>query len=385
MNKKAPTFSLKDQLFNKEKVEYIAWLIKEVYWNFSNDKFSEEVLVKFPELELTQRISHISEMFKKHLSDDFEESVNILLKSLPKNEENWTLDNNFWDFIFAPYLEYVATYGLDYIDKNLYWPWEYQIWLEFCFKALERMTQNFSSEFAIRHFFNSYEEETFSKVLMWSESENYHVRRLSSEGSRQKLPWWKGISLDYNKTIQVLDNLYCDNSRFVTRSVANHLNDISKIDAELVVKTLKKWKQSNDSSDIDYIISHSTRWLVKQWHKGTLELLWYSSNPKITVTNLSVKNNVVKIWDALEFEFNISSQKEENLIIDYKIYFQNKAWDLKPKVFKIKKLELKKSVKINKKHSLKMMTTKALYHWEHQVEIIINWKSFGKKSFELKK
>jgi 3-methyladenine DNA glycosylase AlkC len=36
--------------------------------------------------------------------------------------------------------------------------------------------------------------------------------------------------------------LYFDESRYVTRSVANHLNDISKIDESLVIETLEKWK-----------------------------------------------------------------------------------------------------------------------------------------------
>jgi len=67
-------------------------------------------------------------------------------------------------------------------------------------------------------------------MLNWSKSENYHHRRLASEGSRQKLPWCQKINLDYKKTIKILDNLYFDESRYVTRSVANHLNDISKID-----------------------------------------------------------------------------------------------------------------------------------------------------------
>jgi 3-methyladenine DNA glycosylase AlkC len=48
--------------------------------------------------------------------------------------------------------------------------------------------------------------------------------------------------LDYKRTIEILDNLYFDKSRYVTRSVANHLNDISKIDGDLVVDVLEKWK-----------------------------------------------------------------------------------------------------------------------------------------------
>jgi 3-methyladenine DNA glycosylase AlkC len=93
--------------------------------------------------------------------------------------------------------------------------------------------------------------------------------------------------LDFRKTIIILDNLYTDKSRFVTRSVANHLNDIAKIDGDLVVEVLENWKKKininsgqthrsaptkenvgvnlcvHPANDLDYIISHSTRTLVK--------------------------------------------------------------------------------------------------------------------------
>lgn len=382
MNKKVSTFSLKDQLFNKQKVEYISGLIKEVYSDFSDKLFIIEVLEKFPELELTERITHISKIFYKYLPEDFEKSVNILLKSLPENKENWTLDNNFWDFIFAPYSEYIATYWWEYIES--FWKLEYKKWLTFCFDALEKSTVNFSCEYSIRYFLNNYEEDTFNKMLEWSNSKNYHVRRLSSEWSRPKLPWWKKINLDLGKTTEILDNLHWDKSRYITRSVANHLNDISKIDAQMVVDILNWWKKKNYATDIDYIISHSTRGLVKSWHKETLELLWYSSNPKITVENFKLINSKITIWESLEFSFDIYWQKDENLIVDYKIYFPNKAWVLKPKVFKIKKIILQENENIRKKHPFKIMTTKALYYWEYKIEIIINWVCFGKKSFDLK-
>ncbi len=405
MKKAKVTFSLKDQLFNKEKVEYISGLIKKVCPNFLSVEFEKEVVGKFPELELKQRISHISDMFQKYIWDknNFEQRVNILLKSLPEEQENWTLDNNFWDFIFCPYSLFVAENWIEYIkcspsllSKRGDLEVSYER-LDFCFNALEQMTSRFSCEDAIRYFLNNYEEETFAQMLKWSESENYHHRRLASEGSRQKLPWCQNINLDYKKTIAILDNLYCDESRYVTRSVANHLNDISKIDSDLVIDTLEKWKNfvgnncscSLQSKDLNYIISHSTRTLVKKWDTRTLEFLWYSSNPKITVNDFEIKNKTVKIGESLEFSFDINFIKQENLIIDYKIYFLAKSWKLLPKVFKIKKINNKvrsdynDTLHIAKKHKLKIMTTKALYVWKHFLEIVINGKSFGKKNFKL--
>jgi hypothetical protein len=88
MKKTKPSFSLKDQLFNKEKVEYLSGLIKNIYPEFSDKKFEKDILDKFPELELKQRISHISDILKKYLPDNFEESVNILVESLPEIIEN---------------------------------------------------------------------------------------------------------------------------------------------------------------------------------------------------------------------------------------------------------------------------------------------------------
>jgi hypothetical protein len=88
MAKKEVTFSLKDQLFNKEKVEYLSILIKDTYPDFLSDEFEKEVLSKFPELELKERMNYISDLFTKYLFEDFEKSVDILIRSLPEIKEN---------------------------------------------------------------------------------------------------------------------------------------------------------------------------------------------------------------------------------------------------------------------------------------------------------
>ena len=389
MQKIEPSFLLKDQLFNKQKVEYLSWLIKKVYPDFLIEEFEKEVLNKFPELELKQRIYHISDTLKKYIWDknDFEKAVNIMIKSLPELEDNWTLDNNFWDFIFTPYCDYIRKF------------WCNKINLKFSLESQAKITPYASSEDSIRYFFNKFEEQTFAKMLEWSKSDNYFLRRLASEGSRAKLPWCQKINVDYKKPIEILDNLYTDESRYVTRSVANHLNDIAKIDWNLVIEILARWKndvgypQGSRPTDLDYIISHWTRTLVKQWHKKTLEFLGYSTNPQVRINNFNIINKEIKIWESLEFSLDISGCIEgeplqENLIIDYKIYFLNKSWKLLPKVFKIKKCRdtpcrYPDVLHITKKHKLKIMTTKALYEWEHFVEIVINGKNFWKKSFEL--
>lgn len=383
MIKPKPKFFLKDQLINKEKVEYLADLINksfEKHWNESLEKFNKnnfirDVLIKLPELELKERIYHISDLLKIYLPDDFKEAVEILIKSLPDEIITDVEDNNFWDFIFCPFSDFVA--------KN----WCNKKYLEFSLDAIEIMTTRFSAEDAIRNFINESEEETLKRILKWSKSNNYHIRRLATEWTRPKLPWAKKINLDYKKTIQILDNLYFDSSRYVTRSVSNHLNDIAKIDPNLVIEVLKKWQKTKKSQDLDYIISHSTRALVKKWDKKTLEFLWFSNSLNIEIKNFQIKDNKVKIWESLIFEFEIESkwENDQKLIIDYLIYFKMANWKLKPKVFKITNKLIKKwqILKIKKKHHLKLMTTKKLYEWEHKIELQINWVKYWRYDLDL--
>ena len=77
-------------------------------------------------------------------------------------------------------------------------------------KALEEFTIDSSSEFAIRQFILKYEDKTMQQMKIWAKSENEHIRRLSSEGCRPRLPW--AIALpkykkDPSKVLEVLELL----------------------------------------------------------------------------------------------------------------------------------------------------------------------------------
>ena len=79
-------------------------------------------------------------------------------------------------------------------------------------------------------------ERTLATVLTWTRHEDPSVRRLASEGTRPKLPWARqvaAITRFPSATVPVLDRLYQDESDFVRRSVANHLNDTSRLDPAL--------------------------------------------------------------------------------------------------------------------------------------------------------
>jgi 3-methyladenine DNA glycosylase AlkC len=370
-------FSLKDHLFNEQKIEKIAKEIGRVYPEFEKVKFKKSTLIKFPQLELKERIAWITENLKNYLPPDFRAATKILLESLPAPNDNSKSDNDFGDFIYAPYADFVAKHGC----KTEH--------LQFALDALKEITTRFSAEDAIRYFINAFPDKTMNELQKWSLDSHYHVRRLASEGTRPKLPWSQKITIPIERPLTILNNLFADKTRFVTRSVANHLNDISKSNPELAIETLDKWQKSNqqDPKEMEYIINHSLRTLVKKGEKKAIEFLNFSSKPKVTISAFKINKNPIAIGEAVEFEFALTPKKDERLIIDYVLYFSNKEGKTNnKKVFKIKQIEVKRNQKvvISKKHRLiGDMTTRKIHPGKHVIEIQVNGQKMAKKDFEL--
>lgn len=367
---------LKDVLFNALKVQKIALEIKSVYLEFQANEFEEEICREFSELELKARIYHIRDMLYKYLPKEYELAVGILLRSLPKELDPAKSDDDFGDFIYAPYSEYIARYGCcgEHLDFSL--------------QALREITKRFSVEFAIRDFINFYPQETLVMMGSCAISANYHERRLASEGLRPKLPWGKKVTLDHRKALTHLDQLFYDKTRYVTRSVANHLNDIAKIDPTLVIETLKRWKASGrqHKKEMDFIINHALRTLVKKGNEEALGLLGYVKNPDIKVNHFILQTEDIMIGDSLIFDIILEAKEDMKLMIDYIMHFRTKAGTPSPKVHKFKNIELKKNtfVTLQKKHHFKAgMSTRKLYEGEHKVELQINGRIYKEHKFRL--
>lgn len=373
---KEDKFSLKDHLFNRVKIEKIAEEIVSVYPDFEKDQFINSVIQKFPELELKARIYHITDCLKAHLPQDFKSAVEVLLKSLPAPCDPNLNDDDFGDFIYAPYNHFIAIYGCR------------KTYLSFSLNALEELTTRFSAEDAIRYFINAFPEETLQKMNQWAKHAHYHVRRLASEGSRPKLPWCQKISISIDKPLGILEQLYSDSTRYVTRSVANHLNDIAKVQPDLVISTLKKWSKAKkqDPKEMDFIVRHALRTLIKKGNNQALALIGIQQNPDIKISLLQ-STKKVKMNSHLMFEVELAAKEDCKLLIDYIIYFQNKKGELtSQKVFKWKQLSLNQNESsiIAKKHLMRQfMTTRTLYTGKHKLEFQVNGKVLLKTDFEL--
>lgn len=370
-------FSLKDHLFNQAKIEKIADELQAVYPKFSKHDFVQTVVSKFPDLELKQRITWIAECLKQYLPADYEKAVSILCRALPQPCDPTLSDDDFGDFIYAPYNEFVAKYGCS------------KRYLEVSLDAIHQITTRFSAEDAIRYFINAFPDETLARLRVWVGDSHYHVRRLVSEGTRPKLPWAQKIGLDMKDPLPFLDALHADSTRFVTRSVANHVNDISKRDPDLALDLLEKWQalKAQQPEELAFVVKHALRGLVKAGHPRALAAFGVKADTRVLVKRFVVRTPQVVIGEALNFECELCAESDETVIVDYVIYFQNKAGELKnKKVFKLKQTTLKANecVVLSKNHMFRAgMTTRALYPGLHAVEIQVNGAILARETFRL--
>lgn len=205
--------------------------VNAAYKNFPCEQFTASVLAHpWEELPLRARMQRIAEVLGRYLPRNYEDALAVLFQ----------IDE---DCIGFPYLfipDFVANYGLS--EES----WELSM------KALERFTQLSSSEFAIRPFILLDPARAMNQMLQWSLRPNEHVRRLSSEGCRPRLPWSMDIPLfkkDPAPVLEVLENLKADPSLYVRKSVANNLNDIAKDNPDFVLKTVEQWISASPETD----------------------------------------------------------------------------------------------------------------------------------------
>ncbi|GAA2913065.1 hypothetical protein GCM10010517_79620 [Streptosporangium fragile] len=367
---------LKDQLFNLDKVTMIATRLRQAKASFRPEDFIDEVMDRLGDLELKQRITWISEVLERHLPDDYRPAVGALLRSLPAPCDPALSDGDFGDFIYAPYSEFVARRGCTDTD------------LAYSLDALKQITTRFSAEDAIRTFINAYPDHTMNTLIEWTRDKHYHVRRLCSEGTRPRLPWSRRLSVPASAAIPILDNLFDDRTRFVTRSVANHLNDIAKSDPDLVVETLHRWRTTGrqEPREMNYIIRHATRTLVKTGHRDTLGLLGIDPDRRVTVTDLTIPPTV-HLGAALDISITVHAAETSEAIIDYAVHFAGPPG--RPggrKVYKLRRLTVPAghSVTLAKTHPLRAgMSTRTIHAGEHAIEVLVNGTPRAKRSFQV--
>jgi len=365
--------------FNPQMITLMGEHLRKAEPNFNKQHFVDSATTGLDELELKQRATHIRRALEETLPSDFAKACTGMINALhPASDidlSGTVMDSDgIRGWAIMPMAEYVSEHGSDNFETSL--------------ETLKELTKRFTAEFAIRTFFISNTSRTLAHVERWARDENYHVRRLASEGSRPRLPWALRLPefvVDPTPIIAILEALKDDPEEYVRRSVANNLNDIAKDHPDLVADIARRWLK-DASPTRKKLVKHACRTLIKQGHTKTLEAFGYSE-PVLSVGEITLKNATVELGSHLEFEVSITSDAHSTqpLIIDYVIHHQKANGTTSPKVFKWKTLDLPagKSLTVSKKHAVKPITTRVYYAGQHQVEIQINGKSFGKADFNL--
>ena len=345
--------------------------VAEVYPTFNKKQFIDAIYEgDFAQKEWKDRMKHTTIVFHQFIPENFSEAVIIIDKIILNLRKNKFTDGNLAFIFFADYIE---IYGIDDFKTSA--------------KAFVSITQFISCEFAVRPFILKYKEKMIDEMTKWSLHENHHVRRLSSEGSRPRLPWAMAIPFlkkDPASILPILENLKNDPSEYVRRSVANNLNDIVKDNPEIVLKIANKWK--GQTKETDAIIKHGCRTLLKQGHPEILSHYGLES-ANIELSSFEIKTPIVKIGDYLQFQFHLNNKNEEakTVRLEYAVHYKKAKGHLAKKVFKIseKIYQPNQLIKVDRNQSFKIITTRVFHTGIHQLSIIINGTESEALNFDL--
>lgn len=350
----------------------ISQALSQVLPHFPMQNFEESCLEDLNKLELKERVSHIINILHQYLPADFKKASTILI-SISDVWNFGKVDDPLKSFAAWPLIDYFSVYGLEHPKESL--------------DGLMQLTHLFSAEFAIRPFIVKYPEYCHEQFTLWVKDASNDVRRLVSEGTRPKLPWGiqlKQFVVDPTPNLCLLDILKSDPSLYVRRSVANHLNDIAKDHPSVVIATCKKWRK-DDSKEVNWVIKHATRTLVKKGCAEVFPLLGFTENPQITIEEIKLSNDVIKLGESISFDFDIKSDSNnlQNIVIDYTIYFVKSNGTQQGKVFKLKNITLKpnESMSLKKSFSFRPITTRKYYKGEHKIELLVNGNALLTKDF----
>lgn len=244
-------------------------------------------------------------------------------------------------------------------------------------QLLADLTGRLTSEFSVRTLLRHDLDRALAIALRWTASEDEHVRRLASEGTRPYLPWGMRVpqlTARPDATVPILDALYRDDSEYVRRSVANHLNDISRDRPELVVAVAGRWLADPDGTT-PALVRRALRTLVKQGHPEALGLLGFGPAP-VDVDGPRIDRASVPFGGTVQFTATIRNRGTEDarLAIDYVVHHQKANGSQTTKTFKLatRTLTPGEHLVVDRAHSFRAISTRRYYPGPHAVALQVN-------------
>lgn len=253
---------------------------------------------------------------------------------------------------------------------------------------LAGLTGRLTAEFAIRTLLRHDLDRALELIRDWTTSEDLDVRRLASEGTRPYLPWSTRvpeITARTGVTIPVLDALYRDPEEYVRRSVANHLNDLSRDAPTMVVDTARRWLSEPDENTAR-LVRHGLRTLIKKGDVQALELLGFGP-VSVDIAGPLLGSTTVEFGHSIEFSAVLHNRgdKPARVAIDYTVYHRKANGGQTGKTFKLatRTLEPEEKLKVGREHSFRAITTRRYHPGMHAISLQINGVESARAQFEL--
>ena len=366
--------------------------------HFSNTIFHEKLVINCSEIvgqnknaaiEITGKRDYESEWQSLSLMQRLRAAAQALNSAMPQTKGAEVVlsalqnNENLSGWLSLVCCEYIATHEHLTIEQGLL--------------SLQKMTEYFSAEFAIRHFLLQQPEATLAVLTSWLTHDNHHVRRLISEGTRPRLPWGVRLPIFIERPELVMPLLFAlkdDEEEYVRRSVANHLNDIAKDHPQLVITTAQQWMSAEALESLSTtqrkqrikLIRHACRTLFKKGQPEVMALFGYQPATDISC-QLASKQLQVPFYGDFEFEMVLEKEtdKDNLLMVDYVVHFQKANGKQAPKVFKWldRSFTHKEIQTIARIHSFKKITTRKYYPGMHRLEVMVNGIKKAQIEFEL--
>lgn len=353
------------EIFNRARLDHFARETAAIAPGFDAERFLLLATDNLDALGIMQRLRQTAVSFQATLPTSYGAALEVLDVLAPR------INHGFASIVLS---EFVALYGQEHFDLSM--------------RALHNFTRYGSAEFAVRHFLARDFERTLAVMVGWAEDDNEHVRRLASEGSRPRLPWsfnLKTLIADPSPTAPILEALKSDTSLYVRKSVANHLNDITKDHPDRVVDRVSGWDMQN--AHTAWIVKHALRTLIKKGDARALHLIGSTGTPEVSVEHFAVTPAHIGLGERIALNVWLTSAASSNqkLVVDYAVHYVKKAGTPSKKVFKLREIELAPaaSAELSISQVVRDFTTRKHHAGHHRVELIVNGETLAVSGFDL--
>jgi 3-methyladenine DNA glycosylase AlkC len=360
-----PEYPALKEMFNAARLRRIARDVQAVYPAFDTRHFLRLGLDGLNSLNLLQRLRRVTESLHATLPTSYPRALKILRELAPRTETGFVS-------LFLP--DFVGQYGRSDVPRSL--------------DALRFFTRFGSSEFGIRPFLRDDLLGTLRVMETWSRDPDEHVRRLASEGCRPRLPWsfrLDALVADPSPVAPILHTLRADPSLYVRKSVANHLNDISKDHPEWVLEILAGWDLGQSHSA--WIVKRALRTLIKAGDRRALGVIGAGRPAVGVVEHFAVTPSRISLGQQVEFSlvFRSTARTVQKLVIDYAIHYVKKSGAASAKVFKWKEGTISPGDALTVQHrqTIRDFSTRRHHPGRHEVELLINGQTLARCAFDL--